>query len=404
MIAGGSGPFRTWKVVGVVAYALFMDYFVYGLVVPLTPFTPVGTMSEDRLALLYGSYAIGVLGATPLFGYLGDRLGCRRPMIIGVCLSAIAALLFWLAPSYSLLVLARVFQGAASAGTWTAGLALVAENYPTRRVEMMGYALIGSTAGSILGPSLGGGLFELGGFSLPFVVTGVLVALDAAMRIFLLPKDHASSAASAPLLGLLSNRAILIPAIAVMLAAFGWGIVEPLLPDRLSRFGASPTVVGLFFTISTIAYGLCAPVVSWVSGHFAIKRVIAGGVVAMAASLVLLGLAPGPVLAGVALCLLSISFAFALNPTSAELGNAVDRLGLACYAAVYAVYNISYSVGMMATNSLASAATEHIGFSGTLACAAAALLICAPLLLLKDRQAATASNGDQPGRVEETIT
>src|ERR1700676_4843362 len=160
MIAGSSGPFRTWKVAGVVAYALFMDYFVYGLVVPLTPFTPVGTMSEDRLALLYGSYAIGVLGATPLFGYLGDRLGCRRPMIIGVCLSAIATLLFWLAPSYSLLVLARVFQGAASAGTWTAGLALVAENYPTRRVEMMGYALIGSTAGSILGPSLGGGLFE----------------------------------------------------------------------------------------------------------------------------------------------------------------------------------------------------------------------------------------------------
>lgn len=90
-----------------------MDYFVYGLVVPLTPFTPVGTMSEDRLALLYGSYAIGVLGATPLFGYLGDRLGCRRPMIIGVCLSAIATLLFWLAPGYSLLVLARVFQGAA---------------------------------------------------------------------------------------------------------------------------------------------------------------------------------------------------------------------------------------------------------------------------------------------------
>jgi hypothetical protein len=51
---------------------------------------------------------------------------------------------------------------------------------------------------------------------------------------------------------------------------------------------------------------------------------------------------------------------------------------------------------MMATNSLASAATEHIGFSGALACAAAALLICAPLLLLEDRQAATASNGDQP--------
>ena len=141
---------------------------------------------------------------------------------------------------------------------------------------------------------------------------------------------------------------------------------------------------------------LCASLVSWVSTRVAIRcEVIAGGVVAMAASLVLLGLAPGPVPIGMALCLLSISFAFALNPTSAELGNAVDRLGLSCYAAVYAVYNVSYSVGMMATDSLASAAAEHIGFLGTLACAATALLLCMPLLLLKDRQAL--SNADQPG-------
>ena len=51
-------------------------------------------------------------------------------------------------------------------------------------------------------------------------------------------------------------------------------------------------------------------------------------------------------------------FAFTLNPASAELGNAVDRRGLSCYAAVYAVYNIAYSVGMMATNGLAGIAAR----------------------------------------------
>lgn len=29
-----------------------MDYFIYGLVVPLTPYTPVGTMSGHQMALL----------------------------------------------------------------------------------------------------------------------------------------------------------------------------------------------------------------------------------------------------------------------------------------------------------------------------------------------------------------
>jgi len=389
---------REWKVLGVVAYALFMDYFIYGLVVPLTPYSPVGAMSEDRMAVLYGSYAAGVLLATPVFGYLGDRLGLRRPMIMGVVLSAMATLLFWFAPSYPLLVLARVCEGSASAASWTAGLALVAENYPTRRVEMMGYSLVGSTAGSILGPLAGGMLYEFGGFSLPFMVTAALVAVDAAMRLFLVPADRAAAGASPPLKMLLTDRAILIPAMAVVLAAFGWGIVEPLLPNQLARYGVTPTVVGLIFTIATIAYGFSAPVVSWVSNRMPIRRVIAGGVVAMALSLPLLGLTTNVVLAGLALCLVSIAFAFTLNPTSAELGNAVDRLGLSCYAAVYAVYNIAYSVGMMATDALASAAAEILSNFQILLCAGAFLLLCVPVLLLKDPAApgTAPASRDQP--------
>ena len=375
---------KEWKVLGVVAYALFMDYFIYGLVVPLMPYTPVGVMSEHEMALLYGSYAAGVLLATPLFGYLGDHLGLRRPMILGVALSAMATLLFWFAPSYPLLIMARMCQGAASAATWTAGLALVATSYPLRRVEMMGYALVGSTAGSIVGPVLGGMLYEFGGFSLPFLITGGLVALDACLRLLLLPAGRAGDGASAPLKSLLTDRAILVPAIAVVLAAFGWGIVEPLLPDQLGGFGAAPASVGLIFTIATIAYGFAAPVVSWTSNRVPIKRVIAGGVVAMAIALPLLGLTTGIVAAGIVLCLLSISFAFTLNPTSAELGNAVDRRGLSCYAAVYAVYNIAYSAGMMATDALASAVAENLGFFNTLLCASGFLLLCVPLLLLKD--------------------
>ena len=101
------------------------------------------------MALLYGSYAAGVLLATPLFGYLGDRFGCKRPMLIGVALSAVATLLFWSASGFVPLIVARLFQGAASAATWIAGLALVAEHYPTKRVEMIGFALMGSTAGSL---------------------------------------------------------------------------------------------------------------------------------------------------------------------------------------------------------------------------------------------------------------
>jgi hypothetical protein len=82
----------------------------------------------------------------------------------------------------------------------------------------------------------------------------------------------------------------------------------------------------------------------------------------------------------VALSLVNISFAFMLNPASAELANAVDRAGMSCYSAVYGVYNICYSIGMLGTAALASTAARWLSFWGVLLCASAILLLAIPLL------------------------
>ncbi|MGH7059059.1 MAG: MFS transporter [Stellaceae bacterium] len=370
-----------WLPVGVVAFALFMDYLIYGLLIPLTPLSPARATTEQQLGLVYGAYSLGVLAATPLFGYLGDRIGYRRPLIGGVALSAIALALCWLAPHFQLLLLARLFQGAASAASWTAGLALIAEHYSEARVKMMGFALMGSTAGSLLGPVIGGSLYEVGGYSLPFVVTGVLVALDAAACIFLLPHQQVVRKKSPDIWPLLSDRSVLVAAAAVALAAIGWGIIEPLLPAQLTRSGVTPGVVGLIFTAGSLAYGLSAPLVARASNHVPIRKLIAGGTAAMAVSLPFLSLYQGAVAAAIGLCVVSVCYAFMLNPTSAELGNAVDRRGMSCYAAVYAVYNIAYAVGQMAASSFASAASGHLSFFQTLLCISAALVVFIPLLL-----------------------
>ena len=375
---------KQFRVLGVVFYALFLDYFIYGLIVPLTPHSAAGAMGEHLLALLYASYAFGVLAATPLFGYLGERLGYRKPMIAGALLSGAAVLLFWFAPSFALLLLARLFQGAAAAATWTTGLALIAEHYVENRVRMMSYALVGSTAGSIVGPTLGGALYNLAGYNLPFTITALLVLIDLGMRTFLLSAERTNAQVSPDLWSLLLDKSILVPALAVALAAFGWGIVEPLLPFYLERDGASASQIGVLFTIASIAYGLCAPLVAWTAERFPIRWVIVGGVIGMGLSLPLLSQLAGVLPVGFGLCILSVAFAFTLNPTSAELGNAVDRRGLACYGAVYAVYNIAYSVGMIATNTLATTAMVWMSLPQILTSAGAALLVCVPLLLLNE--------------------
>jgi MFS transporter, DHA1 family, solute carrier family 18 (vesicular amine transporter), member 1/2 len=370
-------------VVGVVAFALFMDYLIYGLLIPLTPYSPAHATSEEELGLLYGSYSVGVLVATPLFGYLGDRIGYRRLLICGVVLSATALALFCFAPHFHLLLLARLFQGAASAASWTAGLALIAEHYPEQRVEMMGLALMGSTAGSLLGPIIGGSLYEVGGYPLPFGVTGVLVAIDAGLCLFVLSRRQARPAANPNIWPLLLDRSVVVAATAVGLAAIGWGIIEPLLPPQLVRSGVAPWAIGLIFTIGSIAYGLSAPLVSWVSNRVPIRALIAAGTAAMAIALPFLSLYRGAIAAGIGLSAVSVCYAFMLNPTSAELGDAVDRRGMTCYAAVYAIYNIAYAVGQMAASSFASVASTSLSFFQVLLCVSAALIVFIPLLLLR---------------------
>ncbi|MBV8100701.1 MAG: MFS transporter [Verrucomicrobia bacterium] len=377
---GSVSRLGSWKVFYVVTYALFLDYFIYGLVVPLTAHSPANISGHGQLALLYGVYSLGVFIATPVFGLLGNQIGSKRIVIIGVLLSAAATLLFWFGATFSTALLARLCQGAASAAAWTAGLALIAEGYVKNRVQMMGLALAGSTAGSVLGPVAGGFLYQAGGFALPFLILSVLVGIDAVQRVFLLPGKVTYRGSNAELFALVGDKSVLVPGLAVALAAFGWGIVEPLLPEHLRQAEATPSTVGVIFTISTIAFGLITPVVSQVATRVPIKRVVAGGTIAMATTLPLLGLLPGIVLTGFGLCLVSMSFAFMLNPTSAELGNAVDRRGLRCYTAVYAVYNIAYSIGMMASNTVATAA-GHLQFYQTLLCVSAVLVLSLPLLM-----------------------
>ena len=103
LACAATGP-RT--VVGVVAFALS----IYGLLISLIPYAPPYAARDEALGLLYGTYAVGVLIATPLFGYLGDRIGSRRPMLYGVALSAAALASSGFAPNFYLLLLARLFQ------------------------------------------------------------------------------------------------------------------------------------------------------------------------------------------------------------------------------------------------------------------------------------------------------
>jgi len=367
-----------------VTVALFTDSFLYGLVIPLTSKSPAKIESEWALGLMYGAYAVGLFLTTPIFGVVADRYGRRRPMIGGVLLQGAATLLFAFATTFGEMFAARVVQGVAAAATWTAGLALVAELFPEKRTQMMGFAMMGSTGGSVLGPVTGGFLMDLSGYRLPFVVAGAMLVVDALMRIFLIPEPPRDGRSErSDLGGLLRDRSVLAAALVVVLGAGGWGLLEPLLPNHLTRVaGTSSGMIGLIFTISTVVYGVASPLVDRIGEKYGLRPTMVLGLFMMAGSLPLLGFTKDVFWAGLVLCLVDVSTAFTLNTSLSELAEAVDRRGTSGYASVYAVYNIAYAVGSIGSDVMAGVLSSSMSFMAALLVTSAVILVCMPLLYL----------------------
>ncbi|WP_311518990.1 MFS transporter [Paenibacillus albidus] len=381
----------------VVGLAVFTDMMIYGVVVPILPqYASSLGASPAQIGILFGSYGIALLLASPLFGLLSDRIGRKGPLLWGLLGLAATTLLFLAADSFWQLVAARALQGVAAAATWTAGLALVADVYPAaERGKAMGMALSGQAAGTLLGPAAGGWLYQLGGYAAPFLFVAALTLTDAVLRIVLLrrvPDVKASEPRQSR--SMLRSRSLLLIFGIVILGAAIPAVLEPTLPLRLKAvFGLSPGGIGLLFMIPTAAYGLIAPL----AGAWAARKgnlpVIRLGMVITAIALPLNALGASLWLQAATLALLGIGMGTILSPSLPEMALAADQNGSQSYGIVFSLYNTAYSAGMMTGPLLAGLLTNYFGIE--IAYLAAGAIIVAYLLLTVVRASGSRGAGTE---------
>ncbi|KAG0275261.1 hypothetical protein BGZ95_009012, partial [Linnemannia exigua] len=173
----------------VVAMALFTDMVVYGVVVPILPEIVKNRLggTSREVGLLFACYAIGLLASTPIFAIMSDKYQNRRiPMMLGMLGLAVATVGFSLASNYWVLILARIGQGSAGGASWTIGLGLLADVYPPDNLGVvMGATMTANAIGFMLGPMVGGYLYEYHGYSAPFVFCAGLAILDFLCIVFI---------------------------------------------------------------------------------------------------------------------------------------------------------------------------------------------------------------------------
>ena len=163
-------------------------------------------------------------------GTISDRTSRRMPLIGGMIALAASTILFAFAPSLSWLFAARLVQGAADAVTWVVGFAVVADLYSAEeRGRVMGLVMSGTTLGFLLGPTIGGWLYETGGAELPYLVVAGLAGVGAIGCASLrLPARHGVHE-EVPLGAIARVPAVGVCVIAVVVGGGTIAMVEPVL-------------------------------------------------------------------------------------------------------------------------------------------------------------------------------
>jgi EmrB/QacA subfamily drug resistance transporter len=137
------------------------------------------------------AYLLAITTLIVSAGRLGDIIGRRRLLLIGICLFTLASLLCGAAPTLTLLIAARAAQGLGAAIMLALTIALVGETVPSTRIgSAMGLLGTMSAIGTTLGPSLGGVLIAGLGWRSIFFVNVPLGVLSFLLVRRFLPADR----------------------------------------------------------------------------------------------------------------------------------------------------------------------------------------------------------------------
>ncbi|TAQ85206.1 hypothetical protein B7494_g6472 [Chlorociboria aeruginascens] len=187
-------------ILATVCVAIFTDAFLYGVVVPVLPFSlqERSGVPEDEVqwwtSFIFAVFGAAIIVGSLICGWIADRTSNRSSTyFVGLFILAAATLLFGLAKAAWILVISRLIQGLSAAIVYTVGLVLLADTVGQKNIgSWMGTALSSSSFGVIISPLLGGVVYNRAGYTAVFAMAMSLIVVDIGMRIFMIEKRTAA--------------------------------------------------------------------------------------------------------------------------------------------------------------------------------------------------------------------
>ncbi|KAJ4447889.1 hypothetical protein ANN_09898, partial [Periplaneta americana] len=229
--------------------------------------------TATEYGLVFGIFELVVFIISPIYGQHLNRIGPKFLFNGGIFTTGACAILFGLLDRvdghYAFIVLSfliRIIEAMGNAAFLTASFAIIAKEFPDNVATTFASLETFFGLGLIVGPTVGGALYQVGGYTMPFAVMGSSLFLAAIMTAFVLP-EHSEPQEDAEqgtsLLQVLKIPGVLLAASSIIVTSMSIGFLQATLEPHLRQFDLSPVILGLMFVINGGTYAITAPCWGW---------------------------------------------------------------------------------------------------------------------------------------------
>ncbi|XP_070533941.1 MFS-type transporter SLC18B1-like [Ptychodera flava] len=368
-----------------ISLANFCSFASFSILAPFFPgeASDMGA-SDTMIGFIFGWFALVMFVSSPIFGKFLPHIGAKFVYVAGEGVCGACSIIFGFLNKldkgtefvvYCFLV--RGVQALGAAASATASYAIIAKFFPDNVSTVFGLSEIFTGLGYMIGPPLGGVLYQTGGYTLPFVLLGGITLLACFCIACTLPHETGnSSQESGSILRLLLMPATWLTLLCVLTQSIAFSFLDPTLANHLEQFNLNTTEVGFMFLIYSATYTLSAYFWGWLADKKDIcKLLMIIGNIGCGAAFLYIGPCPLfnieqnlPVVV-FSLAFFGLSCGCAFIPSFQDLISTAIWYGmpddLMTYGVVSGVYSGLFSLGSFIGPTAGAALVEKHGFDWT---------------------------------------
>lgn len=368
-------------------FILGLINFSEGVIISLqAPFYPAEAEKKGATAteygLIFGIFELVVFLVSPIFGKYMTKIGTKFILNAGIFITSTCCILFGFLDKVEgrdafvgLSFAVRIVQAVGEAGYMTASFTMIASEFPNNVATTFAALETCFGLGIIAGPTIGGALYQIGGFPLPFISLGGFLFVAACITFIILPAPTANSNSdcSKNVLDILKIPAVFLATLTTFCGASAIGFITALLEPHLRQFHLSPVLNGMMFIISGGVYAALAPIWGWLCDRVGQTKLFCiAGALSSCVAFLLIGPAPFlPIETQLWICIVALIFhgiGTGGEIVCAFLGSLKESVkhgypdNLNTYGLVSALWSSAFALGAFVGPSVAGLLYDNFGF------------------------------------------